>query len=251
VAPPASRSSDVRRSRSAVPWALLGLQLCLACGTTDKSPPHDGQAGSASLAGTGAVGMGGTAAAGMATGGVATNGGASLAGAGPSCPELPDPQALCPPSRPQLADACSAGAVCDYDACGDGCFSPLFCGESGQPWSGNAVLCGGTCETGSAETSPWTKTRTLMLAKQDGDCGMLGSLSYNPLAALLEEMSCEVELDEFVGCVARRRIRCGEDAASLSIDMSVAFRSGRGWRGVAEVTLEGDASCSGTYSLGL
>jgi hypothetical protein len=185
---------------------------------------------------------------GGATGGDAA---AGAPGAPGECPELLDPQSSCSASSPKISAICQSAALCDYDSCGDGCFSLFVCADADAPWSGASRVCGGSCDVSSPSDEPWPQARSLTFARTGGDCGALGSLDYDSGTNQLGALSCSVALDEHEGCVWRRVLDCSLESTKLTIDAKVAFRAGRGWRGEASVGLSGDAPCEGTYLLAL
>jgi len=114
-----------------------------------------------------------------------------------------------------------------------------------------SAICGGECDPLKGEQSPWETPRNILFAAQEGACGALGSLVYDPISNKLGELPCIIDSDATNGCVHQRRIVCSAGSTQLSLGMEVAFRPKRGWRGRATVELDGDTMCEGTYSIAL
>lgn len=70
----------------------------------------------------------------------------------------------------------------------------------------------------------------------------------DPISNKLGELPCILDFEETNGCVHQRRIACSAGSTQLSLDMEVAFRTKRGWRGRATVELGGDSTCKGTWT---
>ncbi len=238
------------------PLLLVALLIPLACGATRRDEPqqdpplHEGGTGGVTMR-NGESGASnaesGSLTARAGTGNEPTAGALNL---GDTCPELRDPAAMCPASRPMQTSDCVAGAICDYDTCSDGCNSAQFCPLPGEPWVGSSRVCGGPCELPVKE-APWARTRHLLFANLDGDCGELGAIDYDPSEQRLAALPCSVEVDRQEGCVFERSIVCSSGDTKLSVDMRVAFRETRGFRGEASVTVAGTGACQGDYSLGM
>lgn len=168
-----------------------------------------------------------------------------------TCAALSDPARGCPDAAPKLTESCTGGAICDYDICGNGCIETYFCEDAGTTWSGAVTVCGGSCEGPSSLALPWEETQTLKFGRLGGDCGPLGSLSYDPSKGTFGALACELVADDYDGCAYHRKMVCMAGDSSVTLEMRVAFRTGRGYRGEATLDTEGASVCHGSYALAL
>jgi hypothetical protein len=239
-------------------WGLAVTSVAVVgCGATGQRKPDELEGSATAGNSSGAGGTAGALAsaggtAGALAGGTAGDASAGAPGVPVACPELVDPQSSCPASSPEIGATCQNAALCDYDSCGDGCFSSFLCADAAVPWSGAIRVCGGgACDASLSSDEPWRQAHSLTFARTGGDCGALGSLDYDSGTNQLGALSCSVALDEQNGCVWRRVLDCSLESTQLTIDAKVAFRARRGWRGEASVGVVGEAPCEGTYLLAL
>jgi hypothetical protein len=241
------------------PWPCLTfLLISVACGATESKSP----AASGASAGGDTAAHDGSNAAGAAAGGNGGRGpnepnsaGTTQAG-GPStsaqCGDVADPQSACPQTL-QLADAgCSVASLCDYDTCGDGCNSTFACSPGMTSLSGPTRVCGSACDALVAEANPWLQSRTLIFVERSGTCGAIDGLTLDAQKNQLGALPCKVTINEQQGCRVRHQLDCALDGTQLMLDLRVAFRPNRGWRGEATMETSGAASvCASEYWVAL
>lgn len=230
-----------------ISWNCAALLVFYGCGRSTSDGRKSKQVGAGGSSGR-------PSASGMASGGNGgIAGGAGASGdsgrAGRSCYETDFVDPACPPEPPPPEAGCSHGAICDY-YCESGCkASEYFCAQPGETWRTTLLGCPDECP--ATTVRGWSGTQTLRFAPLEGDCGVLGDLSYDIDSGRLERLSCSVTAGTVSDCSVIQAIQCTSDQGeSVELDLSLErFRSV--WGGTAIVRMEGvlDKPCTGTYTI--